>query len=216
MVQPIRSPQRPHDVPEHPAATTSAQQPGQRGRRLRAGANPQIAGLPARLSAVEGASSSSSIEATSVEQQRPEPASRATVLAARQRDVDAILALASEIREIQTQLLALKAPAQFDVPDTPALSQAEVQQAIARLEARNDIAQRSVDTLGKQCERARAVVEKLNASLEEKSGSSNNYMRPGPPMRPARLVRRKSARAAPNCAPHMSNVSPHWGSRSIC
>jgi hypothetical protein len=136
---------------------------------LRAGANPLIAGLP-RPSAADGASSSSSIEAMSVEPQRPEPASRATVLAARQRDVDAILALAGEIRQIETQLLALKARDQSDAPDTPALSQAEVQQAIARLEARNEIAQRSVDTLGKQCEAARAVVEKLNASLEEKSG----------------------------------------------
>ncbi|SOE74915.1 hypothetical protein SAMN05446635_5547 [Burkholderia sp. OK233] len=172
MVQPIRSPQRPHDVPEHEVATTGATGAttgAQRERRLRAGANPLIATLPAHPSAAEGASSSSSIEATPVAQQRSEPANRAIVLGARQRDIDAILAFADEIREIETQLLALKAPAQSDAPDAPPMSQAEVQQAIARLEARNDIAQRSVDTLGKQCERARAVVEKLNASLEEKS-----------------------------------------------
>ncbi|MCP2090022.1 UNVERIFIED_ORG: uncharacterized protein (DUF2267 family)/predicted nucleic acid-binding Zn-ribbon protein [Paraburkholderia sediminicola] len=175
MVQPIRSPQRPHDVPEHEAATTGATGAttgAQRERSLRAGANPLIASLPAHPSAAEGASSSSSIEVTPVAQQRSEPANRAIALGARQRDIDAILAFADEIREIETQLLALKAPAQSDAPDAPdapPISQAEVQQAIARLEARNDIAQRSVDTLGKQCERARAVVEKLNASLEEKS-----------------------------------------------
>ncbi|PMS24837.1 hypothetical protein C0Z16_30310 [Paraburkholderia rhynchosiae] len=136
---------------------------------MRAGVNPLISQLPTRPSATEGASSSSLVEATPVAQQRAEPATRATVLAARQRDIDAILASADEIREIETQLLALKTPAQPDAPDAPAMSQAEVQQAIARLEARNDIAQRAVATLGKQCEQARAVVEKLNASLEEKS-----------------------------------------------
>ncbi|MFP3610273.1 hypothetical protein SB778_09165 [Paraburkholderia sp. SIMBA_050] len=176
MVQPIRSPQRPHEVPEQEAATSGAQpgarQPTPRGRGLRAGANPLIAGLPARAPAAEGASSSSSIDATPLAQQAPEPASRATVLAARQRDIDAVLALANEIREAEAQLLALKAPPQADAadaPDAPEMSQADVQQAITRLEARRDIARRTVDTLGKQCEHARAAVEKLNASLEEKS-----------------------------------------------
>lgn len=161
MVRPIGTHQ---PVPMGAAGESSAPaQPNEAGqeRGARGTSSGPLRDLSRRTAATDGAEPSSRAPARVGRLPRAATIDTPATLASRSDDVKTVMALADGIGQLEAQLAALKAPPAPRADAAPSLSEAELTQAIRRLETSSAQATTTLQKLGADCDKARGDIEQL-------------------------------------------------------